>query len=216
MNKEELTKTLKLYGVTDSNLLKGKSLAEVVNESIKGGATIIQLREKTLNVDAMTLLAKELKDVCHKNNVPLIINDNIEVSRMVNADGLHIGQGDISLVEAKKLLPNKIIGVSVQNVKQAIKAYKEGADYLGVGAMFDTTTKLDAETVSKVTLKEICNEVDIPVVAIGGINLGNISELKASGVSGVAVVSALYKGDVTYNAKLLMSELNKQMIGDIE
>ncbi len=202
---------LRLYAVTDRRYLNGRGLKEAVEESIIGGVTIVQLREKRMNKHKMTELALSIKEVCSKYKVPFVINDDLEVAIKSDADGIHIGQDDLDLKEVKKALPSKIVGVSVQTVEQAIKAFNDGADYLGVGAVFTTATKSDALTVSLETLTEIANAVDIPVVAIGGINQGNIRKLQGTNIKGVAVVSALYSGDVCQNAINLRKEVSKYL-----
>lgn len=196
------SKKLKLYAVTDRTWLLNNTLAKEVEESIKGGVTIVQLREKELEFNKFLEEAIEIKKVCKKYNVPLIINDNIEIAKLCDADGVHIGQSDINLIKAREVLGiDKIIGVSAHNLEEAIYAQENGANYLGVGAVFSTTTKLDANLVTFNTLSEICKLVSIPVVAIGGINNKNIYNLKGSGICGVAVVSAIYgKGDAMASA----------------
>lgn len=186
-------KSLQLYGITDSSWLGERTLPGVVEEAIQGGATFIQLREKNLEYDEFLKIAKEVKVVTDKYNIPFVINDNVEVAVAVNADGAHIGQSDEEIIMArKKLGTNKIIGLSAKTVKDAVRAEKNGADYIGVGAVFTTSTKSDACTITLETLKEICNSVNIPVVAIGGISKNNILELSGSGISGVSVISAIF------------------------
>ncbi len=186
-------KTMLVYAVTDRTWLNGSTLEQQVEQAIKGGATLIQLREKELSYTAFLEQAIQLKKVTDKYHIPLIINDNVDVAKAVNAEGVHVGQKDMEAGAVRqKLGENKIIGVSVQTVEQALLAQKQGADYLGVGAVFSTSTKLDASEVSFETLQKICDAVSIPVVAIGGINAQNIMQLKNSGINGVAVVSAIF------------------------
>ena len=191
--KQEIKDAMCLYAVTDSMWLKGRALTEVVREALEGGATFIQIREKELAYDQFLALAGEVKKVTDAFSVPYVVNDEVEIAKAVDADGVHIGQSDKELAEARSILgPDKIIGVSVQTVEQAIKAEKNGADYLGVGSIFSTDTKPDADDVSFDTLCAICDAVSIPVVAIGGIHAGNIMDLKGSHVDGIAVVSAIF------------------------
>lgn len=184
---------LKLYIVTDRAWLNGADLAAQVKESIQNGATMVQIREKTLDMDAFTAEAERIKAVCQTHGVPFIVNDSVEIALAVGADGVHVGQHDMAAGDVRtKLGSDKILGVSAQTVEQAVAAERAGADYLGVGAVFSTSTKLDAAEVSYDTLKEICAAVSIPVVAIGGIGKDNISRLTGSGIAGVAMVSAVF------------------------
>lgn len=207
-------KSLLLYLVTDNRWLGGKSIESQVEESLKNGVTFIQIREKNLEYDRFLELAKNIKQLTSEYKVPFVVNDNVEVAINSDADGLHIGQDDLEASEAKKILgENKILGVSAQTVEQAVKAEKDGADYIGVGAVFTTDTKNDADYVSFDELKKICNSVTIPVVAIGGINENNILQLKGSGIDGVAVVSAILAkndvGEATKTLKKLCEEMVK-------
>ena len=189
-NKENLT----LYAITDSRFATSKSLAELVEDAILGGATMIQYREKTLTGDALISDARAIFEVCKAHNTPFIINDYVWLAIELDADGVHVGQSDLEVKEARNLLgPDKIIGVTAKTVEQAIKAEQNGASYLGSGAVFGTTTKLDAKPMSMELLKEITTSVSIPVVAIGGITTGNIHKLEGSGIAGVAVVSGLLR-----------------------
>ena len=182
---------LLLYAVTDRHWLNGRTLYEVVKESLDGGVTFLQLREKTLDEAHFLEEAKELQKLCKEYKVPFI--DNVDIAVAMNADGVHVGQSDMEAGDVRaKLGPDKIIGVSTQTVEQAILAEKHGADYLGVGAVFPTTSKDDAAEVSYDTLKAICEAVSIPVVAIGGITQENVVKLTGSGIDGVAVISAIY------------------------
>ena len=198
-------KSLLLYAVTDRSWLNGKTLCEQVEKAIKGGVTFVQLREKNLDEKSFFEEAVEIQSLCRKYSIPFVINDNVEIARRINADGVHVGQSDMEAVDVRKMLgKDKILGVSVQTVEQALIAQKQGADYLGVGAVFPTGTKKDAEDVSYETLKEICKAVKIPVVAIGGITSDNVSELKNSGISGIAVISAIFAAeDIEFAAKNL-------------
>ena len=182
-----------LYAVTDRTWLNGRTLPELVEQAILGGTTFVQLREKNVTDTEFLSIAEQVKKVTDQYHVPFIINDNIEVALKADADGVHVGQDDLSAAEARRLLgPDKIIGVSAQTVEQAILAEQRGADYLGVGAVFHTGSKADAEDVSHETLTAICNAVKIPVIAIGGITRDNVTELSGSGICGIAVISAIF------------------------
>jgi len=186
-------KDMLLYAVTDRSWLGEATLYSQVEQALKGGATLIQLREKKLGEEAFFKEALELKELCRRYYVPFIINDNVELAKRADADGVHIGQEDMKAEEVRNLLgENKIIGVSACTVEQALQAQAAGADYLGVGAVFPTATKTDASAVSYDTLKAVCAAVDIPVVAIGGITRENAADLKGSGIAGIAVVSAVF------------------------
>ncbi len=186
-------KDLLLYAVTDRHWLNGRTLREVVKESLDGGATFVQLREKTLDDETFLQEAKELQQLCREYGVPFVINDNVDIAIKMNADGVHVGQSDREAGDVRaKLGPDKIIGVSAGTVEEAILAEKRGADYLGVGAVFPTGSKADAVDVPFDTLKAICEAVSIPVVAIGGISCENVKELAGSGICGVAVISAIF------------------------
>jgi len=188
--------SLLLYAVTDRAWLHGRKLAEDVEKALLGGATFVQLREKDASYEEFLEQAQEVKKVCKKYNVPFVINDNIEVALAVNADGIHVGQSDMEAGSVReKLGKDKIIGVSTRTVEEALLAQERGADYLGVGAMFQTSTKLDAADVTFEELKAICAAVEIPVVAIGGISNHNVAELRGTGIDGVAVVSAIFAAE---------------------
>lgn len=188
--------SLLLYAVTDRAWLHGRKLAEDVEKALLGGATFVQLREKDASYEEFLEQAQEVKKVCKKYNVPFVINDNIEVALAVNADGIHVGQSDMEAGSVReKLGKDKIIGVSTRTVEEALLAQERGADYLGVGAMFQTSTKLDAADVTFEELKAICAAVEIPVVAIGGISNHNVAELRGTDIDGVAVVSAIFAAE---------------------
>ena len=201
-------KDLLLYAVTDRHWLSGRKLSDVVKESLEGGVTFVQLREKELDEETFLKEAKELKELCRQYNVPFVINDNVELAKKIDADGVHVGQSDMEAGDVRAMLgPDKIIGVSAQTVEQAILAEKRGADYLGVGAVFKTGSKADADDVSFETLKAICDAVSIPVIAIGGITLENVKELSGSGICGIAVISAIYAAaDIKKAAEDLKAE----------
>ncbi len=184
---------LRLYAVTDRSWLDGRALEDDIEKSLKGGVTLVQLREKNMVADDIIKSAVRIKNVCKKYGVPLIINDNVDAVIGADADGVHLGQSDMSISEARKILgKNKIIGATAKTVEQAQKAEHEGADYLGSGAIFGTTTKGDAKKMDMETLKSITESVSIPVVAIGGITGDNILELRGTGIAGVAVVSGIF------------------------
>ncbi len=195
LSREDLT----LYAVTDRHWLNGSTLTKQVENALKGGATFIQLREKNLDDESFFKEAVEIKDLCKRYNVPFVINDNVDIALKIDADGVHVGQDDMAASDIRKLLgPDKIIGVSAHNVQEAIKAQEDGADYLGVGAVFSTSSKDDVSVLSHEILRDICNAVDIPVIAIGGITKDNVIELKGSGIDGIAVISAIFaKDDIT-------------------
>ena len=183
---------LKLYLVTDSEILKDRDFYKCIEDALKAGVTTLQLREKEASGREFLEKAYKLRRLTKKYNVTFIINDRVDIALLVDADGVHVGQSDIPAWEVRKLIGNdKIVGVSVRTVEEAIEAKESGADYLGVGAMFGTTTKLDAKDVTMGTLKDIKENVDLPIVAIGGLNLENIEQLKEYNIDGYAVVSAI-------------------------
>lgn len=202
---------LLLYAVTDRHWLDGRTLKEVVLESLEGGVTMLQLREKHLDEAHFLAEAKELQALCRSWHVPFLINDNVEIALAMDADGVHVGQSDMAAGDVrKKLGEDKIIGVSAQTVEQALLAEKAGADYLGVGAVFPTSSKDDANEVTYETLKAICSAVSIPVVAIGGITQENVHQLAGSGICGAAVISAIYaKPDIKKSAEELKKAIQK-------
>lgn len=195
-----------IYLVTDRDLMSTNTLEEAVEKSILGGATLIQLREKNLSYDEFLKEGKEIKKITDKYNIPLIINDNVEIAINIDASGVHIGQSDMDAAEVKKLIgKDKILGVTAKTVEQAIKAEKDGASYIGVGAAFSTSTKLDTRVITFETIKNICKSVTIPVVAIGGIDENNIMNLKGLGIHGVALVSSIFsKEDVLLATKQML------------
>ncbi len=210
--KQEIREAMCLYAVTDSQWLAGRTLPEVVREAIEGGATFMQLREKEMAYEEFLTLAKQIKKVTDTYHIPFVIDDEIDLAKEADADGVHIGQSDRALTEARKILgPDKIIGVSVQTVEQAVEAERGGADYLGVGSIFTTSTKLDADAVTLETLWAICDAVSIPVVAIGGIGKDNLLKLRGTGIDGVAVVSAIFSAEDIKGAAKTLRELAKQL-----
>ncbi len=191
---------LRLYAVTDRAWLGTRALADVVEEAVRAGVTFVQIREKGMGFDEFVEHALAIKAVTDRLNVPFVVNDDIEVALAVDADGVHVGQSDLSAANARSRIgAEKILGVSAQTVEQALLAERQGADYIGVGAVFPTNSKDDADAVSLNTLTDICNAVKIPVVAIGGINANNIEQLTNSGIAGVAVISAIFAAtDITH------------------
>ena len=204
---------LLLYAVTDRHWLEGRTLHEVVNESLEGGVTFVQLREKKLDEEHFLEEAKDLKELCREYHVPFVINDNVEIAIEMDADGVHVGQRDMEAGDVRaKLGPDKIIGVSAQTVEQAVLAERHGADYLGVGAVFPTSSKDDAVEVPFETLKAICEAVSIPVIAIGGITKDNVKELSSSGICGIAVISAIYGQKDIKKASEELKTATKEMV----
>lgn len=184
---------LKLYAITDERWLNNRSLVEVVQELIAGGVTCLQYRDKVKSMDEKEKMALQLKNICDQAQIPFIINDDVNLAAKIHADGVHLGQKDCDVKTARKILGERaIIGVSARTVRDALLAQENGADYLGSGAVFGTATKEDASFLGVDCFSKICEAVQIPVVAIGGISLQSIPQLKESGVSGVAVVSQLF------------------------
>lgn len=189
-------KDLLLYAVTDRSWLGNDTLYEQTEKALRGGATAIQLREKDIEDELFFDEAVKLKELCKRYNALFIINDNVELAKKIDADGVHIGQDDLGCRQARNILGNdKIIGVSAHTISLAKKAEEDGADYIGSGAVFITGTKTDAESVSISELSSICNAVSIPVVAIGGISNTNMQQLRGSGICGVALVSAIFAAE---------------------
>jgi thiamine-phosphate diphosphorylase len=204
-------KHMLLYAVTDRAWVGTKSLYEQVKEALENGVTCVQLREKELNESDFLKEAKQISALCKEYKVPFIVNDNVNIAIACKADGIHIGQEDMELTNVRKLVgEDMIIGVSAHTVEEAIKAQEGGADYIGIGAVFATSTKTDVDLLSFATLKSICEAVDIPTVAIGGIKKDNICKLKGSGIDGVAVVSAIFAAkDIATATKELLFEVKK-------
>lgn len=202
---------LLLYAVTDRSWLGGETLVSQVEKALQGGATFVQLREKELEAGEFLKEAGEIKELCRRYHVPFVINDNVDVAVAADADGVHVGQSDMEAGDVRgRIGKDKILGVSVATVDQAVLAEKRGADYLGVGAVFPTGSKGDADEVSHETLKGICEAVSIPVVAIGGINKDNVMKLAGSGICGIAVISAIFaQPDITAAAAELKGLTNK-------
>lgn len=202
-----------LYAVTDRAWTGEKTLLEQVKEALDGGITFLQLREKELGEEEFLREAEDMKTLAAAYHVPFIINDNVELALAIGADGVHVGQEDMEVGKVReKLGPDKIIGVSAHSVEEAVKAEKSGADYLGAGAVFSTSTKGDAGALSMETLKAICSSVSIPVVAIGGIKEENILSLKGTGVAGAAIVSGIFARKNIREACVRLRSLAKEMV----
>lgn len=184
---------MRLYAVTDRAWVGGQTLYQQVESALKGGVTCVQLREKELDEEAFLKEAFALHDLCKKYNVPFFINDNVDIAIRCHAEGIHVGQDDMAAAQVRQRVGDGVmIGVSAHTVQEALDAVAHGADYLGVGAVFATHTKTDVSEMPRQTLLDICNAVDVPVVAIGGIHKENILQLKGTGVDGVALVSAIF------------------------
>ena len=195
-NSDDMRRLLRLYAVTDRGWLRGMTLGEQVEQAILGGATMVQLREKDMHGEALLAEAKAIRAICHRHGVPLLIDDDVEIARLCGADGVHVGQDDMRCEEARRILgAEAIIGVTAKTIEQARRAQAAGADYLGSGAVFGTSTKPNAKPMTRETLASIAASVDIPVVAIGGINRGNIEQLAGTGIAGAAVVSGIFAAE---------------------
>ena len=206
-------KAMLLYAVTDRAWVGKQSLYEQVESALKGGATCIQLREKELDDEAFLNEAIEISALCKQYGVPFFINDNVEIAIKCHADGIHVGQEDMEAAQVRQRVgDDMMIGVSVHSVEEALDAVKNGADCLGVGAMFSTSTKTDVNVLPKETLRDICAAVNIPVVAIGGIGKSNISQLAGVGVDGVALVSAIFAADDIESECRLLRKLSEEMV----
>ena len=205
--------SLLLYAVTDRHRLNGASLYEQVEQAIEGGASFVQLREKELEQEAFLQEAIEIQKLCRNYHVPFVINDNVEIARSIDADGVHVGQSDMEAGDVRTIIgEDKILGVSAQTVEQAVLAEARGADYLGVGAVFHTGSKADASEVSFETLKAICEAVKIPVIAIGGISRDNVLSLGGSGICGIAVISAIFAQKDIRGATSELRRLTEEMV----
>ena len=206
---------LLLYAVTDRSWIGEKCLSEQVKEALEGGVTCVQLREKTLSKEAFIEEGKKIKALTDLHRIPFVINDEVEVALAIDADGVHVGQKDMAAGGVRERIGrDKILGVSVCTVEQALLAQAHGADYLGVGTIFTTSTKLDAEHVSIETLQSICEAVEIPVVAIGGITKENLHELQGTKIAGIAVVSAIFASQNIKGAtRALREQVEKLLMG---
>ena len=206
-------KAMLLYAVTDRAWVGKQSLYEQVESALKGGATCIQLREKELDDEAFLNEAIEISALCRQYGVPFFINDNVEIAIKCHADGIHVGQEDMGAAQVRQRVGNDMmIGVSAHSVEEALEAVRNGADCLGVGAVFSTSTKTDVSVLPKEILRDICAAVDIPVVAIGGISKSNISQLAGTGVDGVALVSAIFGADDIESECRLLRRLSEEMV----
>lgn len=206
-----------LYAVTDRAWVGKMSLYEQVEAALKNGVTCVQLREKDLDEEAFLQEAIEIRKLCKEYQVPFIINDNVEIAVKCGADGIHVGQEDMVASDVRNRVgDDMIIGVSAHTVGEAVEAVKNGADYLGLGAVFSTSTKLDVDNMSAETLKAICDSVDVPTVAIGGISKKNILQLSGSGVDGAAVVSAIFASEDPGKAAADLLVLAKEMVKENE
>jgi len=212
--KEEIRRSMLLYAITDRMWLnEGETLISVTEEVLKNGATFLQIREKDLNEDDFEAEAEALRTLCAKYRVPFVVNDSVEIALRCNADGVHVGQSDINGRDIRALIgPDAILGISAGTVQEAEAAEAAGADYIGAGAVFTTGTKKDARSLTMEQLRAIRNAVSIPIVAIGGINSGNIMLLAGSGVDGVAVVSAIFAAPLPGEATSGMLKLAEEML----
>ena len=205
--------TMLLYAVTDRAWVGPMTLLQQAEAALQNGVTCLQLREKQLDDEAFLAEARQMAALCKRYHVPLIINDRVDIALACGADGVHVGQEDMEVSAVRRLAGEKlIVGVSAHTVEEAVKAARGGADYLGLGAVFSTSTKADAGAMSRDTLKAICQAVDLPKVAIGGISAKNILELSGSGVDGVAVVSAIFGAPDPRRAAQDLAELSRRMV----
>lgn len=213
-SEEQIRKAMLLYAVTDRAWLKeGESLAKVCRDVLEHGATFLQIREKDLDGESFEREAEELKSLCASLKVPFVVNDSVEIALDIDADGVHVGQSDIRGRDIRALIgPDKILGISAGTVEEARAAEAAGADYIGVGAVFGTSTKKNARNLSVEKLREICGSVKIPVVAIGGIGKENIRQLAGSGIDGVAVVSAIFKAENPGKAAEELLALSREVV----
>ncbi len=212
--KDKIRRAMLLYAITDRSWLKeGESLTDVCREVLDNGATFLQIREKDLDKENFEKEAAELKILCEKYRVPFVVNDNVQIALDIDADGVHVGQSDIKGRDIRSLIgPDKILGISAGTAEEAVAAEKAGADYIGVGAVFGTSTKKDARNLSIEKLREICGAVSIPAVAIGGISRENVSELDGSGASGIAVISAIFGAGEPGKATGELLKLAEEMV----
>ena len=211
--KDEIRRGVTLYAVSDRSWLGERALAQVVEEVLRGGATFLQLREKELDREAILAEAREIQAIAARYRVPFVINDSVDIALACDADGVHVGQTDLMGRDVRALIgPDKILGITANTVELAVAAEKAGADYIGAGAVFGTTTKQNAKNLSLDTLKAICQAVSIPVVAIGGINADNLPQLAGTGAAGAAVVSALFAQKDPEEAARRMRALADKMV----
>ncbi|MBR3866489.1 MAG: thiamine phosphate synthase [Butyricicoccus sp.] len=214
--KDEIREAMLLYAVTDQSWLReGQTLLSVCEEVLENGATFLQIREKDLDEHAFEAEAAKLKALCARYRVPYVVNDSVEIALAIDADGVHVGQSDIKGRDIRGMIgPDKILGISAGTVEEARAAEKAGADYIGVGAVFQTGTKKNARNLSVEKLKEIRSAVSIPVVTIGGINAARLMELSGSGVDGVAVVSAIFAAEEPGTATAQLLTLAKELVAN--
>ena len=202
-----------LYAVTDRMWTGKQTLMEQVEDALKGGATCVQLREKELDEEAFLQEAMEMKALCEKYHVPFFVNDNVEIAVKCKADGIHVGQSDMATAKVRQNVgEDMMIGVSVHSVEEALEAVRNGADCLGVGAMFSTSTKTNTDVLRKEVLRDICEAVDVPVVAIGGISKENMMELSGTGVDGVALVSAIFSAEDIEAECRILRQMSEEMV----
>lgn len=213
-SKEEIRHSMLLYAVTDRSWLKeNESLVSVCEKVLKNGATFLQVREKDLDDASFEKEARELQQLCTSYHIPFVVNDSVEIAMAIDADGVHVGQSDIKGRDIRSMIGgDKILGISAGTVEEAVAAEKAGADYIGVGAVFHTSTKKNARNLTVEKLKEISDSVSIPVVAIGGIGRSNLMELSRSGVDGVAVVSAIFAAEDPGKATAELLALSDRMV----
>ena len=214
--KDEIRKGMLLYAVTDQSWLKeGQTLLSVCEDVLSSGATFLQIREKDLDANSFEVEAAKLKELCAQYKIPYVVNDSVEIALAIDADGVHVGQSDIKGRDIRRMIgSDKILGISAGTTQEAIAAENAGADYIGVGAVFGTSTKKNARNLTVEKLKEIGSAVSIPVVAIGGINGNNLMELSGSGVDGVAVVSAIFAAEDPGKATAELLVLARKMVAN--
>ena len=213
-SKEDIRRAMALYAVTDRSWLReGETLADVCRNVLEHGATFLQLREKELDAESIQKEARELKELCAAFHVPFVVNDSVETALAVDADGVHVGQSDIQGRDIRALIgPDRILGMTARTVEEARAAEAAGADYIGSGAVFGSSTKKNAKNLPLETLRDICASVSIPVVAIGGIGKENIRELAGCGIAGAAVVSAVFGAEDPGRAAEELLTLSREII----
>ena len=213
-SKEDIRRAMALYAVTDRSWLReGETLADVCRNILEHGATFLQLREKEMDAESIQKEARELKELCAAFHVPFVVNDSVETALAVDADGVHVGQSDIQGRDIRALIgPDRILGMTARTVEEARAAEAAGADYIGSGAVFGSSTKKNAKNLPLETLRDICASVSIPVVAIGGIGKENIRELAGCGIAGAAVVSAVFGAEDPGRAAEELLALSREII----
>lgn len=213
MKNHDLKSKLLLYAVT-TQYTHDEIFFKKIEQALQSGVTFLQLREKSLPDDELETIAVRIKSLCNAYDVPFIINDNPNLAQKIGADGVHLGQDDMSIDDARKIIGSKIVGISAHNVKEAVSGEQLGADYIGAGAMFLTESKSDTTSLSVKELSDIVSAVSIPVVAIGGIDKENVCQLKDTGISGVAVIGAIFSSDDVVNATKEMKHLTSAFFGN--